>query len=272
MSGPRTGYAHPSCFGQVTNDCSSDITKEHPVSGKLLRVMEQVGGEGKNIIIGGRPWQNAGDEKAIGIPGLSSKILCARHNEALSPLDNSVSDIYKAISKGQLELVTASPGDSTKKFTLCSGKVLELWLLKALWGQLASGVIHDSGKVVKRFAPEIDTTLLAEILWRGAPWPDRWGLYARVYDPQPNSWVGSLATECWDKAGLPWGASFRFTIVQLDLALGVPDFSEYYRPGLLVLRHTTEAMERLIALAWPDEGHGVLTYRQGNNEPPRADA
>jgi len=124
---PPTGYAHPNCYLSFTRNCSTDISGEHYIS---KAVLEAIGGP---ISVGGMPWLPEGTTREIGINSLTANILCGRHNSALSPLDTTVGQFFRALRNISVELKTKSLSRKVP-MKLFAGEEIELWMLKALCG------------------------------------------------------------------------------------------------------------------------------------------
>ena len=90
---PATGYAHPRCYLNSTNDCSTKISGEHFISKNALEAMK---GE---IEFGGLPWKKPGETVTYGISSLASNILCQRHNSAWSPLDTAAGRTFRILQE-----------------------------------------------------------------------------------------------------------------------------------------------------------------------------
>src|SRR5438552_3125619 len=78
---PATGHMEAGCYLSDDLDCSPDLSAEHPMSRAVLQEI------GPTVRVGGVPWLPSGEQKNIGINNLKTRILCSRHNSALSPLD-----------------------------------------------------------------------------------------------------------------------------------------------------------------------------------------
>lgn len=124
--GPQTGYSHPSCFGRVLQDCSPAISHEHYISHGILALFH-----GKGITISGMPWIPDDQRKRVSRASLTGKMLCERHNHALSPLDATAAEFFRLFT-------TEWTGEEVDVF-LTRGYDLERWLLKMLCGLVASG-------------------------------------------------------------------------------------------------------------------------------------
>lgn len=123
---------------------------------------------GKEFKMEGFPWQKPGEFTALKFDALKAKVLCRKHNTALSPLDSAAGSFFRTIytcTRGGIQGVI--PLDD-----LCfefDGRVLERWLLKVLCGVLASG--NHSGK--DRIVPKE----WVEVLYERRPWPQEFEFY-----------------------------------------------------------------------------------------------
>ena len=132
---PATGYAHPRCYLNRSCDCSRTISREHYISRGLI--------SRPGLKVRGMPWQ-AEPVMATSADALTSKILCQRHNSALSPLDAHAQRAFLALEAAQMHATKASL--SRKRFsTLISGEALELWAMKTLAGLYATGMDFKVG-------------------------------------------------------------------------------------------------------------------------------
>src|SRR5688500_15498052 len=75
---PVTGFSHPDCYLNVTQNCSQKITGEHSISETALESIHTV------VKVSGVPWLLA--PKDIPVRSLTSNILCERHNSTFSPI------------------------------------------------------------------------------------------------------------------------------------------------------------------------------------------
>lgn len=123
---PPTGYTNPRCYLKHTNNCSERISREHFISRSVLEITKTFG-------LQGLPWQDPSEEVInYGIENLASRILCERHNSALSPLDTMAARTYKIIMQIRDEL--AKPTQYSRgRWFIASGEALELWTIKTLW-------------------------------------------------------------------------------------------------------------------------------------------
>ena len=89
---PKTGFSHKGCYLGHTNDCGGGITGEHYVSRVVLEQLSE-----PVVAIDGVHWLPPGEQRIVGINSLTANILCARHNSALSPLDDEAGQFIRTI-------------------------------------------------------------------------------------------------------------------------------------------------------------------------------
>lgn len=115
-----TGYSHPKCYARSLEDCDHEITKEHYISESVL-----AGLGGKIVVTRARlGW----DKKPIGLPALASNMLCKRHNNALSGLDDVAKRFVPCLLRGGERTCNGGGRDTF------NGYDVELWFLKVLCG------------------------------------------------------------------------------------------------------------------------------------------
>jgi hypothetical protein len=138
---PRTGYSHPFCYMSSTQDCSEDISREHYVSRSVLESMEGPG----TVNVSGAPWLKPNETRAVSIDGITAKILCSRHNSALTGLDLEAGRFFRTIRSISVEFSEKTMSRKPKGF-LFSGTTLEMWMVKAACGMYFSGNAMKDGK------------------------------------------------------------------------------------------------------------------------------
>lgn len=124
---PETKYQHKSCYMRSTKDCSQKISREHYMSASVLRLIDEM------IDVSGLPWITPGESRAIGIQALAAKVLCERHNNALSPLDKEGERFFQTFL--DFSRIAYSEESCLRVF---NGVDIERWMLKSLFGLLAS--------------------------------------------------------------------------------------------------------------------------------------
>lgn len=257
LSGPRTGYAHPKCIASGSHDCSEQISREHWLSANIQRELASAKGP---ALVSGAAWLH-GATKPVGANALASKILCARHNGALSPLDSIAGDFFRGVRDAQEALALNGPGSlgpADDYFLLANGPLIELWLLKLFLGGVASKTWSEPTSV--RSKPGVIP--LHEILWRGAPWPTGWGLNSTGHLVDPAGSPNSIGIVPWSKDAELWGGTVEIGALNLNLALGAPDKSATIRPGCYYFERIETDVEMVVALAWPEDGHKAESYRR----------
>lgn len=134
-AGGRTRYANPKCYARALEDCSQTISLEHPVPQEVLRQIDSTG----NLGLTGLSWQSEEVTPNPGVARLGNKVLCTRHNSALSPLDVVGIRFFRSLDWSADE---TRERDGTKRGTifLFNGHDVERFALKVLAGLVAAGV------------------------------------------------------------------------------------------------------------------------------------
>jgi hypothetical protein len=124
---------------------------------------------GDPITVGGFPWQG-GQVKTVGTKALTSKILCERHNSALSGLDQVGIRFFEKLRAARFER-PISETVVCSQTSLFRGEMIELWMLKVLCGLITS-----------RNAPDRSGSPISVVL------PPAWLGVLVGYEPMPPSW------------------------------------------------------------------------------------
>ena len=162
--GPRTGLVTPKCYAAALGDCDGKpATREHYVSLSLLKRF------GAKFFVDGVPWLDSPRE--LTARAMVARVLCARHNNALSPLDTMIGNFYDV-------LAGACKGREVGAHQF-EGEDLERWALKMLLGRLASRNVRWHNRSKER--PEIPLLYL-RILFGEEDMPDGCGFFY-VGDP-----------------------------------------------------------------------------------------
>ncbi len=171
MSTIRTGKAVAGCYAGALNDCAGPLEREHYISKNLLDKI------GDLFSLSGPSWLS--DERVVSEKSLRSKVLCERHNRALSPLDATIGQLYEG-------LAAYHRGGNIGTMAL-SGECLERWALKVCAGMLASGTLK------LRTGERLEKALLPpkhlQILFGFESMPVGWGLsfFEKGERPLPSS-------------------------------------------------------------------------------------
>jgi hypothetical protein len=252
---PRTNIAVRGCYAAITNDCAGKLTREHWLSKSVINTTT---GGVVPPIVSGLPWLN-GQTKAVGVAALGSKVLCQRHNGALSKADDTAAVVAISLQRYQLELADHIDLDGDG-FTLVSGPLFERWLLKLLWGGVASKSLGQHGVAAESLRKKSDEAGLLEYLYRNGTLPHGWGFYGFPRETEPSRTMGSIAINprSGPDGGI-WAIDVDFGAAHFSFGLGQYDGSDgFYRPGCIVLLTAKGKGERIIAFAWPDPGHKAL--------------
>jgi hypothetical protein len=243
-------FAHPRCYASALNDCSGELSREHYVSAAVLQLL------GDQSVIDNASWLHAGEQGPV-IPtsALASRILCQRHNSALSTFDRRAKEFFTYLIWGFSDMQPSA----ARRRVACVGEQIELWVLKAACGALASGNLVERGRAVKR-QPPIDWL---NLLFRGQHWEEGAGLHIRQAKMTPHRgyaigpvylgdiWVGGAI----DFAGIELLALVNGSAEKLVLDQSSSEFSRLvYRPSTVSIESRTRAIE--IALRWRTRASG----------------
>ena len=241
---PATNFSHPGCYARALRDCSDTLSVEHFVSESVLELL------GDAHRISNASWlQPSKQSNPLPAQALGSRILCKRHNEMLSPLDDSARIFF-----GELLLALSdAPKPASNHRVSVDGDTLEKWVLKACCGAIASGNLVEGGLQLVRKPP----VRWLEILFSEAPWPEGTGLHVRQAPMVPHRGYAIGATYL---DGAWAGGGIEFAGVELFVLLGSDDVDRIleqtsgvmssltYRPGAIRI----EARQRTtdIELRW----------------------
>ena len=119
------GPDYSKCWANCLGDCDGGMSREHIVSKCLY---------GENVKVKGFPWCK--DEWAYrSIDNVTSKVLCRRHNSALSPLDDAACDTLETIGQA-FDLWHVRSKYLSRSWTVSHFRtnmlLLERWCLKTL--------------------------------------------------------------------------------------------------------------------------------------------
>lgn len=138
---PQTGLANAKCYAAEFRDCSPELSAEHFVSRSIL---EQIADGGNTLLVRGTSF--ARDEpREVSARSASARILCKRHNSALSPLDATANRLFR-------DLFNATQLGVPARGTYC-GEDVERWMLKTLVGLMRSGVVSAADRTPVKFTP-----------------------------------------------------------------------------------------------------------------------
>lgn len=124
----RNGRSVRGCYAAALKDCGGELEAEHFVSKVLLRQL------GKTFAVSGMPW--AGPKAKSSPKALKAHVLCKRHNNALSPVDEAAGRFHRI-------MLAATNGENIGNAEF-DGDDLERWSIKLLLGANASGNISNA--------------------------------------------------------------------------------------------------------------------------------
>jgi hypothetical protein len=253
---PATGHQHPKCYAAGLSDCSDKISKEHYVSKSVL------------LAIGERPEASGlaflADEKPLPPAVLTSKILCERHNHALSPLDAAATEFFNTLRGFDAGLAddVAEPSAETRT---SSGDDVERWCLKTLAGLVHAKAVSSSG-----LRPELR---YPEILFSGRPWPPHWGLSVSTSGEQRYAFRGlGVNTQVNEADGSIWAAEFNIAGFSFLLHFGrAGGISAAYRPSGIRFARSKGSATKTLLLRWSGGSRSdlVLATQVGRYKGPR---
>jgi hypothetical protein len=247
LTGAKTGVSCAGCYASFTNDCSGDLSDEHWLSKGIVL---EVGTNGRVQII----WRQE-QQRVVQASEFSERILCERHNNALSRLDATAIAVFRTLDRYQTDQ-NSQPDPHGSEFDLYSGEALERWLLKLLWGGTAAGVFTLSGQPIRALRePTKYQDMLAEYLFRGGALPPVWGMYVLAHGPDVN--VRAEAP-----AAIITG-SHNGELVQGSIAMRVVEFTFAFgtlrsttggkavlRPRAVELKSLLDPAHKVLALGW----------------------
>ena len=165
---------------------------------------------------------------------MTAKILCKKHNSALSPLDTLAGRLMKHVQTAQRDLARFNPNSQTHTF---DGHKFERWLLKVALGMWVSGNIGRNGARLSG----VPSTQLKLMLLGVEPFPESWGLYVKPPDGQFYLHENEFETQSVSHPETDEIKAMHFKLarVPFTLVVGNPDvpFSwGTYRPSAIIFR------------------------------------
>lgn len=244
------------------NDCGRGLSREHFISeGILRRLNTPAPGQNEGALrVVGLPWLEKGVPQSLPPTALASRILCDRHNSALSPLDTVAGRFFDRLEAAVI-FRDEPEGETSNALSIFSGLDVERWMLKLLCGLAASGNMSFSRDPQMSFA--IPNEWL-EILFEDERFPDGQGFYAHAdlghqFETVRGVLVRPLAYDH-RLAGLRLSMQgVEFLLNMLPPELAHPRLRESYMYRPLELHFTIPAGEHSIALYWePPHGRGTI--------------
>lgn len=145
------------CWASVLRDCAEGTSREHYISDGIF--------DGQQVTAVGLSWCRH-EPKTIGLQSAVAKILCGRHNSALSPFDKEAGKLSHFLQMNVLHQPLIESAISL------NGRLLEKWALKTF---LNLGYIRGLHREQpNRLEPRPD---LVRYIYENAPVADGVGLY-----------------------------------------------------------------------------------------------
>jgi hypothetical protein len=169
---PKTGFKNTRCYASELADCSDKMTREHFLSKGILENLTNDG----IIRVSGFPWQSQGQLTRVTPNNLTARVLCDRHNHALSSLDKVAKRFIDGLHRVYDEFAT-TPNSKQDWAVLFNGHDVERWMVKLLCGAVYSGNVTRNSQKVAGWIP---SPLVLRILFGQMPFPKGWGMYLRA--------------------------------------------------------------------------------------------
>lgn len=130
-----TGYSNPKCYARILGNCSEKLSGEHFISRGVLKIL------GNYHKISNVGWFKPETKfKELSINSIKAKILCKKHNELLSYLDDEAKRFFSELFDAFRDY---DKYNLYHKATI-NGDYLERWMLKTLLGALSSGYLKKN--------------------------------------------------------------------------------------------------------------------------------
>jgi hypothetical protein len=249
LTDERTGTSVPGCYAAFMHDYRPPLSAEHWLSENILRAAS---GDGP-VRLFGLSWSP--DREVELFPrSVAHKVLCERHNHALSRLDATAGAAFAALRSYQRDL-DAVTGPQGSEFLLVSGEELERWLLKLLWGVTTAKMIVSQGQTVSRLRADIALNLFGDYLFRDGVLPEGWGFHAIGRPDTSVHAVAEIAVSLQTDhtGGLTLGTADMGT-VSMGFSLGPlaagSDGDVRPRTSALCLTDISGVVQKVLALGW----------------------
>jgi len=241
--GEITNFGHQACYANSTNNCSEQISREHCVSKSVLHSLT----EDSVIQVSGMNWIPGCESKVVGISSLTAKVLCQRHNNALSPVDSEFQRFISTISSfdgGFRETI------SKDEVAVFSGEDIERWMLKTICCKVSSGVVAKDGQISNVKMKQV----WLDLLYNRNEWPETWGLYINMSESFALKKYFGLRILVANDNNEVLAAEVYVNNIKFHLLLGKPEPPESFgvrRPRTLLFQFKNSV--KIIELSWRDK-------------------
>ena len=258
---PITGIANAGCYLSQAQDCSKKLSREHYISKALLERLPQP------ILLTNLHWLEPNEVASYPLSALTARILCDRHNNALSPLDVEASLLFDAFLR--IGSASAHGLQQGKSWHAVSGELIELWLLKTACGLFYSGVGSANG-VPLRNSSVLNCGDLPALFASELPAPC--GLYIRSKPGTTGNFNGKFSAALLSNKYGVSGIQFVMSGIELVLIIsedGV-DFdlvrnTHMFRPGGLAFQFGKSRHN--VVMTWPRPASGLISLALGSATP-----
>lgn len=245
------------CWAARMGGCSASMSDEHPISAHVF--------DSEVLDLHGAEWLPE-SVQSLPLRRISSRVLCKRHNELLSPLDSAAGDFARELRR------LNSP--SSKGALLVHGPTIERWCVKALLGIIAAGW-HRPGGV--RVTMGDVSAFLVRFAYGNGSLPAGCGLHMLTYEcdfehrAEAVSWKPLVGNETGSHilgllVGLP-PVAFALALEPGDITPAIQytqlkshvdwrDVRAFYRPARITCRGS-HGSEFVIELSWQERPHRV---------------
>lgn len=243
------------CYASALGDCGgATLTREHYFSRAVLELLVPQK-------IGGFHWLKPGHAQPS-IASLTARILCEKHHQQLSSLDEAAVQVYRFFDK-HVRSVVFGERDQCPVVEV-KGELLERWILKTLIGLMASGNVLNEGERVDGYEPVRDDL---EILFGCAPMRThlRHGLYLDPRSGEPGLTERSLRFQPWFTDNRVSCATCHINGILFGLLISGershdkhPLRNSYYRPpGVQVINRARPSSSAELRLTWAEPGSHI---------------
>jgi hypothetical protein len=192
--------------------------------------------------------------KMLPISKLVAKILCKRHNSAMSPLDTAAFKFFEAVKTIYQNLADNKTLSRKRLWWLLSGEELELWLLKVAFGAYYSGNVAMEGDKLCDVQNINAGTMEA---FQGKSIPSPCGMYM-MKEKETSAYPNRLDFSSLSSDSNERMVGLRLRFSGLSLLMLIDPLTDYdeaflanhvYRPHYLGFRNRRRT--HTIALTWP---------------------
>ncbi len=188
-SGPNTGYAHPQCYGHQSSvqNCCKKISREHLFPHSILKLQAD---NGMNRIFG--VGQNPDSVTALPSLSVVAKVLCKRHNAALSTIDNQGKRFFATLLRFALEFNSTDQAIRSE-VKLFNGEDIERFIIKLACTFVKSGTAR---RIPNQHALPLPDEWIAT-LFEGSSIPAEHGMRLLIPPGQQLTYDGGLGIMPW---------------------------------------------------------------------------